>query len=304
MKFGFACKAPGLSFAADRAARNGLKNRGESGHSLADMPLIMKRGISVVVAVLLAGVSQAAGLRPSVTEAANDVERTRTVAAGYTKLLPDFICTETIHRAIRLTLPKTWQPTDTLNVKVTYSGQQENHQLQQINGQAADRPEESLDGLVNIGEFGGMLEGIFDRATQAVFHWESWKTVRNRPVAVYSFQVEKSHSLYMLTFNAGGFPHRMIVGYHGTIDVDRETGGVLRLVYEADSIPKDFPMQFAITTVDYDFVEVAGRRFLLPLKSETETGSDVLRARNIVDFGDYRKFSADSTIRFGEDEKQ
>jgi len=56
--------------------------------------------------------------------------------------------------------------------------------------------------------------------------------------------------------------------------------------------------------VDYDFAEVAGRRYLLPVKSETETGSVVLRARNIVKFEEYRKFSADSTIRFGDAEKQ
>jgi len=230
--------------------------------------------------------------------------RVRTVAVVYTKMLPDFICTETIHRYLRLTLPKTWQPTDVLNVKLSYSNGVEDHRLFQINGQAADQPEESLDGMVNTGEFGSMLEGIFEPSTQAVFHWESWKTVRNRPAAVYSFQVEKSHSLYMLTFNAGGYPHRLVVAYHGTVEVDRETGGVLRLVYEAEGVPKEFPMPFASTTVDYDFVEVAGKWFLLPVKSETETGSEVLRSRNIVEFSDYRKFSADSSIRFGEEERQ
>ncbi|MGA2195833.1 MAG: hypothetical protein ABSH40_11230 [Bryobacteraceae bacterium] len=264
----------------------------------------MKIGISGAALGLILWPAQAAPLRPSETEAAREVEKTRTVAADYTKRLPDFICTETIRRYIRVALPKTWQPADILTIKLSFSGQAEDHRLVQINGQPADEPEESLDGLVNIGEFGGMLEAVFGRATQAVFHWEGWKTVRNRPAAVYSYQVEKAHSLYMLTFDPGGYQHRQVVAYHGVVEVDWESGGVLRLVYEAGGIPKDFPMQYARTTVDYDFAEVAGRRYLLPVKSETETGSVVLRARNIVKFEEYRKFSADSTIRFGDAEKQ
>ena len=264
----------------------------------------MKIGISGVALGLIVWPAQAATLRPSETEAASEVERTRTVAVDYTKLLPDFICTETIRRYIRLTLPKTWRPTDILSIKLSFSSQAEDHRLVQIDGQPADEPEESLDGLVNIGEFGGTLEAVFDRATQAVFHWEGWRTVRNRPAAVYSYQVEKSHSLYMLTFNAGPYAHRLVVGYHGAVEVDRETGGVLRLVYEADGIPKEFPMQYVRTTVDYDFAEVAGKRYLLPIKSETETESVVMRARNIAKFREYRKFSADSTVRFGDAEKQ
>ena len=63
-------------------------------------------------------------------------------------------------------------------------------------------------------------------------------------------------------------------------------------------------MQYVRTTVDYDFAEVAGKRYLLPIKSETETESVVMRARNIAKFREYRKFSADSTVRFGDAEKQ
>src|ERR1039458_9525171 len=186
----------------------------------------MKIGISGVALCLIVGPAQAATLRPSETEAASEVEKTRTVAVDYTKRLPDFICTETIRRYIRRTLPKTWRSTDILSIKLSFSGQAEDHRLVQINGRPADEPEESLDGLVNIGEFGGMLETVFDRATEAVFHWEGWKTVRSRPAAVYSYQVEKAHSLYMLTFDPGGYQHRLVVAYHGVVEVDRETGGV------------------------------------------------------------------------------
>ena len=257
------------------------------------------KAIPLVAMGLCVWLAQAAALRPSATEEFDAVERTRAVAVDYLKRMPDFICTQTIHRFFRLTLPKTWQPNDVISVKLRYSGQTEDRRLVQRNGQPADEAQNEFDGLVDIGEFGGMLETIFGRDSQAAFHWESWKTVRGRPAAVYSYQVEKAHSLYMLNFNPG-YEHRLVVGYHGTVEIDRETGGVLRMVYEADGIPKDFPMQFASTAIDYDFVDIAGKRFLLPLRSEVETGSDVLRARNISEFADYRKFSADTAITFGD----
>jgi hypothetical protein len=59
-------------------------------------------------------------------------------------------------------------------------------------------------------------------------------------------------------------------------------------------------MQFASTAVDYGFVEVASRQYLMPIRSEIETNTDGIRSRNISEFKDYRKFSTDSTITFGD----
>jgi hypothetical protein len=257
------------------------------------------KALPVVAVGLTVCLARADAPRPSDTEAAGAVERTRTVAANYTRRLPDFVCVQTIHRSYHLTLPKNWIPSDTLTLKLRYSGQTEDRQLIARNGQPVAR-DEPAGGLENIGEFGGMLEGLFDRQTQAEFHWESWKTVRGRPGVVFSYRVAKEHSSYMLSIDPGGFVHRTVVGYHGTVEVDRESGEVLRLVYESEDVPENFPMQSASTAVDYDYVEVAGRRYLLPVRAEIETVADGIRSRNISDFTDYRKFSADSTVTFGE----
>jgi len=53
------------------------------------------------------------------------------------------------------------------------------------------------------------------------------------------------------------------------------------------------------TTVEYDFADVAGRSYILPVHSETEIFSPGLAVRNHMDFREYRKFSADSTVEFG-----
>ena len=54
-----------------------------------------------------------------------------------------------------------------------------------------------------------------------------------------------------------------------------------------------------MTTVDYDFADVGGRNYLLPSRSETEIHAISLRARNRMEFHDYKKFGADSLIDFG-----
>ena len=257
------------------------------------------KALPVAAVGLTAWLAWAAGPGMSDPEAAAAVERTRAIAASYTRHMPDFICTQTIQRSYHLTLPKNWIDSDVLTLKLRYSGQIEDRQLIARNGQPVAKGEPA-GGLENIGEFGGMLETVFDRQTQAEFRWEEWKTVRSRPAAAFSYHVAREHSSYMLSFDPGGYVHRQVVAYHGTVEVDRETGDVLRLVYESEDVPKDFPMQSASTTVDYGFVEVAGKRYVLPVRAEIETLSDGIRSRNISEFTDYRKFTADSTVTFGD----
>jgi hypothetical protein len=80
--------------------------------------------------------------------------------------------------------------------------------------------------------------------------------------------------------------------------VDRETSQVVKFVLEADNIPADFPLQRAVTTVDYDFAEVGGKPYLLPLRADVRLGTGQQTTRNDVQFVNYRKFSADATLSF------
>jgi len=80
--------------------------------------------------------------------------------------------------------------------------------------------------------------------------------------------------------------------------VDRDTGETLRVNQIADSIPEDFPVTAASTRLDYDFVSVGGRQFLLPLHAEVRLTSREISTRNEVEFRGYRKFSGESKITF------
>jgi len=90
-----------------------------------------------------------------------------------------------------------------------------------------------------------------------------------------------------------------IVGLHGTVAVDRETGEVLALSYMAYDIPKKLEVQSLIGSVEYDLASVGGGTHLLPARSEMEMHASELWTRNKMEFRDYRRFSADSSIEFG-----
>ena len=259
-------------------------------------------------ALLLCAVA-AWGQRPSDAEAAALIERSRQKALEYATSLPDFICSEVIRRSVASAGGISWVLRDILTVKLGYSQQSEMHKLELINGKPTDRKFGELEGATSSGEFGGVLRNIFDPASQAAFDWDSWKTVRKRHASVYQYAVSAANSRYYLSHarplcacpNDGlrGSERKGIVGLHGTVSVDRETGEVLALSYAAYDIPKQLEIDSFVSTVEYDFAGVGGRNYLLPARSENEMRSPELWTRNKMEFRDYRKFSSDSVIDFG-----
>jgi hypothetical protein len=235
--------------------------------------------------------------RPSDADAAALIERSRQKALEYTKSLPDFECTEVVRRSAIL-----WgggsMPIDKLTILVHYFQHKEDHKLILIDDKPTDRSFDSLQGAIGSGEFGLTMSAIFDPVTKTIFHWEGWKTERKRRVAVYVYKVDSELSRYRL-FNGSGFnTHQAVVSYHGVLEIDSETGEVLHFTYVADRLPKDLGLESASNSVDYAFAEVGGQEYLLPARSVSELMGTGVASRNEIDFRDYHKFSADSSIMF------
>ena len=189
-----------------------------------------------------------------------------------------------------------WVPSDQLTVKLSDYQQREIHKLLLIDGRPTGQTYESLTGAIQGGEFGGTLRNIFDPAARATFRWEKWKTVQKRRAAVYSYVVAAAYSNYLLGTSD---TRQAIVGFHGEVELDRESGEVLHLTYQADITTRDLGLDFAPTTVDYDFADIGGQKYLLPAHSETEMRSPRQWARNDTEFREYRKFSSESVITYG-----
>jgi hypothetical protein len=88
-----------------------------------------------------------------------------------------------------------------------------------------------------------------------------------------------------------------VPAYHGLIFVDRALGAVVRISLEAE-LPASFPIQQVHDTLDYDLAAISGREYLLPLKAIVRMREGKLLSKNEVEFRLYRKFSAESVLKF------
>jgi hypothetical protein len=88
--------------------------------------------------------------------------------------------------------------------------------------------------------------------------------------------------------------------YKGRVWLEKDTAQVLRIEMQASRVPKEFPLDKVESAVDYEYVLLSGQRFLLPVHAETLTcvrGTNNC-SRNVIDFRNYRKYGAESTVTF------
>jgi hypothetical protein len=269
----------------------------------------------VRIAAALGMAAMAWGQAPSAAEQARFLEQTRATALGYSDVLPDFVCTELIHRSASDS--GTWRNLDLLTLQLTYSNKKENYKVVLPGNKVSDADYLSVGGAVSAGEFGSTLRWIFEPASATTFHWEKSAVVRKTPVAVYTYRVPRASSHFLLAFGGGKDMRSVIVGFHGVLEIGKESNMVWHLTTEADDIPADFSIRESTTSVDYAYADVSGKRFLLPSGAETNmlyqpnrsAETRMLRdlrpklMRNVLEFRGYRKFAVDSEIDFGGDGK-
>jgi hypothetical protein len=258
----------------------------------------MRLNFTIALLLMAVGAAPAADPKPSEEEAARLLEQVRQTALNYTSSLPDFICTQVVRRYVDSNGRDRWALTDTLTVKLSYFGQKEDYKLLLIDNKPTNLEYMKAGGASSKGEFGTILKLVFDSASATGFQWKSWSAIRKRRAAVYSYHVERAHSAYVVSVQMPGDNLReTVVGFHGEIFVDRDTKMVLRMTTVAD-LPLGFPMKQSSTTLDYDFTEVGGREYLLPLNAEVEMRSTGLHTKNNVAFHSYQKFQSETTISF------
>lgn len=235
-----------------------------------------------------------AGLVPSAEEQARTLDAAREKALHYNRSLPDFICTESVQRYN----DSKGKLVDTLTMKLSYFGQKENYQLLTVNGRPTFLSYDAVGGVITQGEFGSLLDEVFELRSAAEFHWDHWTTLRGRPTGVYTFSVSAARSHYRMEAHTPNGATTAVVGQHGLIYVDRDSSNTVRVYAAADTIPHDFPVQSASTILDYDFSDIGGKPFLLPLRAVTRMDTYEAVTRNEVAFTAYRKFASDSNITF------
>ena len=237
---------------------------------------------------------------PSAPEQASIIAEARKIALDYSSSLPNFICTEVISRYLDPSGKDSWKLHDTLTVDLSFFKQHEEYKLLAINNHPTYKSYESAGGQVSEGEFGSLLGEVFQPSSKTDFVWDHWTTLRKRPAHVFFFRVTIFDSNFTLEFRTRLGTGKVVTGARGFVYVDRDTHLVMRITREAESVPLDFPVQQASSSVDYGFTEVSGRPYLLPLRAASQMRHFEFRSRNEVEFRAYRKFTGEATISFGD----
>lgn len=227
------------------------------------------------------------------------LEDARRIALNYSKQLPDFICTEVVHRYETYGTSPVPRQTDVLSLQLSYFQFHEIYKLVSRNGKPSGLTLEAVGGAISQGEFGSKLLLIFHPMSKTEFELKRSGTLGSRRVAVYGYRIERENSRFELRVGT----ESVIAGYHGDVYIDSDTHLVLRIDDVID-VPKGFPIDYTRDRTGYSYVKVAGREVLLPVRCESWSAdmparpANQIHYHNVIEFKDYRKYEAESTLSF------
>ena len=215
----------------------------------------------------------------------------RDAAASYTSSLPNFLVEQATTRY------QGSRAMDVVTADVSYVDGNENYKNIKINGRPASGPVEDT-GSWSTGEFATTLQDVLSMATSAVFRKRGEDQIAGRPATVYDLTVEQPNSHWTLVSLDRRTEYAP--AYKGSIWIDKETRRVLRIEQQALNLPRDFSYEKAEAILEYGFVSIDGKRYLLPVHGENMACMTGTRncSRNVIEYRNYRKFGSESNITF------
>ncbi len=259
---------------------------------------------------------------PSASERQEIIDRMRRYVSAYLAGFPDFIATkemrqyhnyrlldkpdfymngETGYRSETSNTTTTadrWYPAGTFTGEAAYAA---GHTY--YNNPAAGQKHT----IVSHGEFGGMMEEIFDASRGAQFTWDRWQMLDGTLMAVLAYFVTPELSRYAVCCRPGSHGtakaglEYVRTGHRGFIFVDPQTGRVMRLIlYAADSAQGSNPLA-AGHVLDYGPVTIGANHYILPVRSTAFVRIGEYESREEIEYRNYRKFSSEAAINFSED---
>ena len=219
-------------------------------------------------------------------------------AMGYLSRLPNFRCLQETHRfTAPLKTPDQLKEADSFKDDLVYEDGKERYKRIEINGLKPENAPVENQGIHSRNEFGSMLRGLFDPDVAASYKWAGRAMAMGVLCQVFEVEVSKAKSNFVL--NYGG--RREATGYTGRVFIDEESGMVRRLTIQGAGLPKDFGLQSPALSLDYGMVKIGNDDYLLPLRSMLQLRHAKAFVRNETVFRGYRKFDADSEIKFEND---
>lgn len=235
--------------------------------------------------------------KPTASEQATALGAIREYAMNYTKSLPNYTCTQVIRRESTTTLgkpPVSISQTDLIEEELSVVDRKEVRKVTKINGKPAPNADpDQLKGPSSRGEFGNLLDTLFDPRTKADFRWDRFVTLNGRRLYVFTFRVAQPEG-----FNMEEPKGALRVAYRGSLYADYQTKAVMRIQVDFINIPVTSTYQAVELTLDYKPTQVAGQEFTLPSHYRMHARTNLGETTNDIDYKSYRRFGAEATILF------
>jgi hypothetical protein len=233
---------------------------------------------------------------PRRTGADELIERARAAGANFTRGMPNFVAEQWTTRSLSSGYPARWRTLDVVTAEVASVEGKEQYRNIRLNGQPTAQ-EVDKTGSWTTGEFVTTLEDLFSSATAASFLSIGNDQLSGRQTALYSFNVREENSHWKLIVPDGRSEHP---AYTGNVWIDKESNRVLRIEQRTISLPGSFPLEKAESILEYGWVQIDGKSYLMPVRSDNLacTREGGVCSRNEIVFQNYRKFSAESNIKF------
>lgn len=226
------------------------------------------------------------------------IDGARKRALAYNKNLPNFLCVEVTNRSVDASGNGKWKHRDSIAELLSYHDNSESRTTLEVNGKRSSlkRADINTSWPLSVGEFGAMLNLLFQPSSKTVFEWKEAASLGDGSGTVQVLSYEVAHQDATIVLSQGN--EEAAVGFHGLVYLDPSTSGVRRITLEADGVPKSFAIHGAAMTVDYDFVAISGRDYLMPVHSTVV----LVRAHrktelNEIAFRNYRRFASRTKIK-------
>jgi hypothetical protein len=227
-------------------------------------------------------------LSPAESNALLSAARERALA--YTHSLPNFMCVEKIDRTVDPKGTGAWKHRDSMAEMVRYVDKSETRTMLEMNGEKSHLATDHIQGAHSNGEFGGILQIIFDPASSADFQWVKTEEKDGQLLQVFSYKVDAKNSQFFLTDHSGS---QIRAPFHGMVLVDNDTRSVRRLIAQTDMLPRTFGIKASWMTIDYDYIAINGHDYLLPTSGEVGLKQGRSEAvSNELKFSNYRRFGS------------
>ena len=225
------------------------------------------------------------------------IDQARDAAFSFSETLPNYVVKQLTNRYATNNGGRgrtSWQPLDIVTTDLIYEDGKERYTNVMVNGKPTKYIEQT--GSWSEGEFASMLQAILAPNTNADFRNQKQVTIMNRSSYRYDYTVEQPRSTW--TLHADG--QTVTPSYTGSIWIDKATYRVLRIEIAARNLPRDFPLDTAESSIDYDFVMIGEQKVLLPAQADSlscSRGSPDC-TKNHTEFHNYKKYGADTSITF------